>query len=128
MTTLILGVPWNKIDKTTGIQIGRTGQSHSWETFVCTKRALGYELNTNQYNKLHSDIIARLPVKVVLLRNDRNHQRRAEAQLTELCPTIPTKRYLRYNISFENPKNIIPYTYSLSERLPYNGVRVNFDY
>jgi len=124
MTSISLGVPWNKKNKTTGLHIGMTGQSHSWEIFMQNRYALGYELYTKEYNKVKSDLDAGHPIKIVLLRNDKDHKKRGEAYLVNLRQVGPTKKYYRYDLSLGVPIEIRPYKYLPNERLKFNGVRV----
>ena len=119
MTNLVLGVPWNKKDRM-GNPIGRSWQSHSWETFYEKGIAYGYALTQNQVNTLRQE-----PSKVVLLRNNKGHLKRAEAHLTNLKATgRPTDGgVMRYDVYFGGKKEV-DYTYSPKERLAWNGVRI----
>ena len=78
MRKLILSTPWYKKDQA-GNNIGKPGQSHSWETYLKTGIGLGYILSPSEYSILNAAVRTDT-VKVVLLRNDKN-ERRAERGL-----------------------------------------------
>lgn len=124
MTTLVISTPWGKKDSTTGSSIGKPRQSHSWETFFITGRGLGYILYPSEYSKLQHALITS-SVKVVMLRQDRK-KRRAEARLIKIHPTprLAKNGQRRYDIYFEDRKEIKPYTYLPKEKLKRNGVKV----
>lgn len=123
MTTLILSAPWNK-KNTAGQRVGKPGGPLSWETYVHgTHIGVGYALYHKEWSKL-TEALARGPVKVVLLRNDRQ-QRRAEARLTALRDTSRATRNWakRYDVHFDDPVEM-PYEYLPEEKLKENGVKV----
>jgi hypothetical protein len=123
MRKLILSTPWYKKDEQTGKNIGRPGQSHSWETYMKTGIGLGYILTSNEYQILNG-ALGRGPVTVVLLRNDKE-KKRAEAWLTKIIQT-PRKAQggWRYDIHFKGQKEITPYVYMPTEKLKRNGVKI----
>lgn len=123
MTTLVISAPWSKKDKA-GNSIGKPGQSGAWETFFKTGVGLGYMLYPHEVARLRQGIIIGSS-KVVLLRND-YQKKRAEARLTDLkdtnCPA--GKGGWRYDICFQDQKEV-PYVYHLpDEELKWNGVKV----
>jgi len=124
MTTLVISTPWGKKDSTTGLSIGKPGQSHSWETFFTTGKGLGYILYPSEYSKLQQDLITS-SVKVVMLRQDRK-KRRAEARLINIVrtPHLAKNGQWRYDIHFEDQREIKPYIYLPKEKLKRNGVKV----
>ncbi len=123
MTTLIIGTPWYKRDKKTGLNIGKPGQSHSWETYFNTGIGLGYILYPGEYNELQQSIKAGTS-KLVMLRNGRN-KRRAEARLTELkmTPRQAKNGQWRCDVYFIEQKEAT-YAYLPHEKLKRNGVKV----
>ena len=122
MRKLILSTPWYKKDQA-GNNIGKPGQSHSWETYLKTGIGLGYILSSSEYSILNAAVRTDT-VKVVLLRNDKN-ERRAEAWLTKLVQTPrKAKGGWRYDAHFKDPKQITPYNYPPIEKLKRNGVKV----
>jgi hypothetical protein len=122
MTNLVISAPWYKKDGN-GRNVGKPGQSHSWETFLKTGTALGYILYPDEFDKLQQGIDTG-SVRVVMLRQDKN-KRRAEARLTNLVNTQrQAKNYQwRYDIYFEEQKGV-PYMYLPNEKLKWNGVKV----
>jgi hypothetical protein len=120
MPTLIISAPWYKKDSA-GNPTGRPGQPHSWETYFQTHVGLGYVLYPAEFNRLSGAIGS---AKVVLLRNDKK-KLRAEARLTGLTRRRQTKNgQWRYDVSFEDPREIKPYVYYPEEKLKENGVKV----
>jgi len=118
MATLIIGVPWNHMDKN-GKPSGHDGQPNSWQNYYDEGKARGYELFPNQVSALLKE-----SSKVVILRNDKDHLKRAEAHLVDLKPTETlTKRAKRYDIYFDQQKKQT-YSYPSCERLAWNSVRV----
>jgi len=125
MPTLIISAPWYKKDNA-GNPTGRPNQRNSWETYVEVAHVgLGYMLYQSEYETLTTPAgVVRDDITVVLLRNDRN-RRRAEARLTGLKRGEQTKNgQWRYDVSFEDPREITPYVYGSEEKLKENGVKV----
>jgi hypothetical protein len=124
MTTLVISTPWYKKDEATGQSIGKPGQSHSWEKFFQTGKGLGYILYPDEFAKLQQGII-KGSSKLVMLRQGRG-QRRAEARLTKLVQTPRQAKngQWRYDVSFEDQKEVKPYVYLPAEKLKRNGVKV----
>lgn len=104
--------------------IGKPGQSHSWETYFQTGIGLGYILYPDEFAKLQQGINTGSS-KLVMLRQDKN-KRRAEARLTNLVRRGQAKNgQWRYDVYFEDQKEIKPYVYYLpNEKLKENGVKV----
>jgi len=123
MATLVISTPWYKKDEADHY-IGKAGQSHSWETFFQTGKALGYILYQDEFAKLQQGII-KGSSKLVMLRQDRG-QRRAEARLTKLVQTSRQAKngQWRYDVYFEDQKELKPYVYLPAEELKRNGVKV----
>ena len=123
MTTLVISTPWYKKDEA-GNNIGKPGQSHSWETYFNTGIGLGYILYPAEINKLQQGISSG-SCKIVILRNDKK-PRRAEARLIKLkiTPRQARNGQWRYDVHFEEPKEITPYVYLPYEKLKENGVKV----
>ena len=124
MTTLVISTPWYKKDAA-GHNIGKPGQSHSWETYFQTGLGLGYILYPDEFAKLQQSIITGSS-RLVMLRQGKN-KRRAEARLTNLVPTPRQAKngQRRYDVYFEDQKEVKPYVYHLpDEKLKWNGVKV----
>jgi hypothetical protein len=122
MTTLVISTPWYKKDGS-GHNIGKPGQSQSWETYLKTGIGLEYILYPAEVNKLQQGISFG-SCKVVMLRNDKK-PRRAEARLIKLekTPRQAKNGQWRYDVYFEDQKEV-PYAYLPNEKLKWNGVKV----
>jgi len=120
LATLIINAPWHKKDSK-GNPIGHAGRSRSWETFFEKGIGLGYILYPREEAVLRPGFST-----VVLLRTSKNHERRAEARLTELkrTPRQAKNGQRRYDIFFEDQKEVNPYVYLPKEKLKRNGVKV----